>query len=58
MSNIFNTIHLLEDRLKSLLSNYEFLKEAGVAEIFGPGTPVIDAANAVLGHVLGERRNR
>ena len=38
--------------------DYEFLKDAGVAEIFGPGTPVIEAANAVLGHVLGERRNR
>lgn len=38
--------------------DYEFLKEAGVAEIFGPGTAVTDAASAVLGHVLGERRNR
>ena len=27
MINIFNAIHLLEDRLKSILSNYEFLKE-------------------------------
>ncbi len=38
--------------------DYEFLKEAGVVEVFGPGTPVTDAANAVLGHILGERRNR
>ena len=38
--------------------DYDFLKEAGVAEIFGPGTPVTEAASAVLGHVLGERRNR
>ncbi len=38
--------------------DYEFLKQAGVAEIFGPGTSVTDAANAVLGQVLGERRNR
>lgn len=38
--------------------DYEFLREAGVAEIFGPGTPVTEAASAVLGHVLGERRNR
>jgi len=38
--------------------DYEFLKEAGVAEIFGPGTTITDAAQAVLGQVLGERRNR
>lgn len=38
--------------------DYDFLKEAGVVEIFGPGTSVTDAAQAVLGHVLGERRNR
>ena len=31
MSNIFNAIHLLEDRLKSILSNYEFLKEENEA---------------------------
>lgn len=38
--------------------DYEALREAGVAEIFGPGTNVVDAANAVLGQILGERRNR
>lgn len=38
--------------------DYEALRDAGVAEIFGPGTSVIDAANAVLGQILGERRNR
>ncbi len=38
--------------------DYDYLKEAGVAEIFGPGTAITDAAQAVLGHVLGERRNR
>lgn len=38
--------------------DYEALLEAGVAEIFGPGTRVVDAANAVLGQILGERRNR
>ena len=38
--------------------DYQALREAGVAEIFGPGTNVIDAANAVLGQILGERRNR
>ncbi len=38
--------------------DYAFLREAGVAEIFGPGSNVIDAANAVLGQVSGQRRNR
>ena len=38
--------------------DYDALLEAGVAEIFGPGTNVVDAANAVLGQILGERRNR
>nr|WP_236994831.1 methylmalonyl-CoA mutase family protein [Granulosicoccus antarcticus] len=38
--------------------DYDALRDAGVAEIFGPGTSVIDAANAVLGQILGERRNR
>ncbi|MEZ5808674.1 MAG: methylmalonyl-CoA mutase [Zhengella sp.] len=38
--------------------DYDFLREAGVAEIFGPGTNVIDAAQAVLGQVAGLRRNR
>lgn len=27
MGDIFKAIHLLEDRLKNILSNYEFLKE-------------------------------
>lgn len=31
MSNIFKSIHLLEDKLKTLLSNYEFLKEENEA---------------------------
>ena len=38
--------------------DYAFLRDAGVAEIFGPGSNVIDAANAVLGQVSGQRRNR
>ena len=38
--------------------DHEFLKEAGVAEIFGPGTNVVEAAAAVLGRVQGLRRNR
>ncbi len=38
--------------------DYDFLRSAGVADIFGPGTNVIEAANAVLGRVSGDRRNR
>lgn len=38
--------------------DYEFLREAGVADIFGPGSNVIDAANAVLARVSGQLRNR
>ncbi|MFK7902205.1 MAG: methylmalonyl-CoA mutase [Nitratireductor sp.] len=38
--------------------DYAFLRDAGVADIFGPGSNVLDAANAVLGQVKGELRNR
>ncbi len=38
--------------------DYGFLRDAGVADIFGPGTNVIEAANAVLGCLTGSRRNR
>ncbi|MEX0860076.1 MAG: cobalamin-dependent protein, partial [Cucumibacter sp.] len=38
--------------------DYGFLREAGVAEIFGPGTNVIAAANAVMDTLEGRRRNR
>ncbi len=37
--------------------DYQFLKDAGVAEIFGPGSNVLDAANAVLARVAGLKRN-
>ena len=37
--------------------DYEFLKAAGVAEIFGPGTNVVEAASAVLGQIAGTRHN-
>jgi len=37
--------------------DYDFLRAAGVAEVFGPGSNVIDAANSVLGQVQGVRRN-
>ena len=38
--------------------DYEFLRNAGVAEIFGPGTNVLEAANAVLARLSGQIRNR
>jgi len=38
--------------------DYDFLKEAGVLEIFGPGTSITDAANAVLGRIMGQGSNR
>ena len=37
--------------------DYQELYDAGVAEIFGPGSNVLDAANAVLSQVQGQRRN-
>ena len=38
--------------------DYGFLRDAGVAEIFGPGSSVIVAANSVLNQIRGVRRNR
>ena len=38
--------------------DHQALREAGVAEIFGPGTNVLEAANAVFARVSGQRRNR
>lgn len=38
--------------------DYQALYDAGVSEIFGPGTAIIDSANAVLGQIVGDRRNR
>lgn len=37
--------------------DYDFLKENGVAAIFGPGTNVLDAACAVLDLMEGKRHN-
>jgi len=38
--------------------DYEFLREAGVAEIFGPGTNVLEAAFSVLNQIEGRLGNR
>ena len=37
--------------------DYEFLREAGVSAIFGPGTNVLDAMRSVLDLLVGVRRN-
>ena len=38
--------------------DYQFLKAAGVAEIFGPGTNVLDAMRCILDLLEGKRVNR
>ncbi|MEO6395630.1 MAG: methylmalonyl-CoA mutase [Devosia sp.] len=38
--------------------DYQFLRDAGVAEIFGPGTNVLEAAFAVLNQIEGKLSNR
>ncbi|HEX4298323.1 MAG TPA: cobalamin-dependent protein, partial [Devosia sp.] len=38
--------------------DYPFLRNAGVAEIFGPGTNVLEAAAAVLDRIEGRLSNR
>jgi methylmalonyl-CoA mutase len=38
--------------------DYEFLRAAGVAEIFGPGTNVLEAAFSVLNQIEGRLSNR
>ena len=38
--------------------DYDFLYDNGVAAVFGPGTNVLDAANAVLDLLEGKRRNQ
>jgi len=37
--------------------DYQALRDAGVADIFGPGTNVLDAANAVMSRIEGKLRN-
>ncbi len=38
--------------------DYDFLREAGVAEIFGPGTNVLESAFSVLNQIEGRLSNR
>jgi len=39
-------------------TDYDFLREAGVSDIFGPGTNVLDAAFSVLDRIEGKLSNR
>ncbi|MEO0637358.1 MAG: methylmalonyl-CoA mutase [Pseudomonadota bacterium] len=38
--------------------DFQDLRDAGVADIFPPGSNVLEAAGAVLGHISGQLRNR
>ncbi|MGI9350128.1 MAG: methylmalonyl-CoA mutase [Rhizobiaceae bacterium] len=38
--------------------DYEFLKEAGVTEIYGPGTNILESASSLLGHIKEKFRGR
>ncbi len=38
--------------------DYDFLIESGVSAVFGPGTNVLDAANAIIDLLEGKRRNQ
>ena len=38
--------------------DYEFLRQSGVAEIFGPGTNVLEAEFSVLNQIEGRLSNR
>ena len=38
-------------------ADYDFLKAAGVAEVFGPGTNVLDTMRSVMDLLEGKRRN-
>ena len=38
--------------------DYELLKKAGVAEIYGPGTNILESANSLLGHVREKFRGK
>jgi len=38
--------------------DYAFLKEAGVTEIYGPGTNILESAGSLLGHIKEKFRGR
>ncbi len=38
--------------------DYDFLKEAGVTEIYGPGTNILESASSLLGHIKEKFRGR
>jgi len=38
--------------------DYEFLREAGVADIYGPGTNILESASSLLGHIKEKFRGK
>ena len=40
------------------VQDYDFLKQAGVAEIYGPGSNILEAADNLLNHVQEKMRGR
>ena len=40
------------------VQDYEFLKEAGVTEIYGPGTNILESASSLIGHLQEKFRGR
>ncbi len=38
--------------------DYEFLKKAGVTEIYGPGTNILESASSLLGHIKEKFRGK
>jgi len=38
--------------------DYDFLKDAGVTEIYGPGTNILESAGSLLGHIKEKFRGR
>ncbi len=40
------------------VQDYEFLKDAGVTEIYGPGTNILDSATSLIGHLQEKFRGR
>jgi len=38
--------------------DYQFLKDAGVTEIYGPGTNILESAGSLLGHIKEKFRGK
>jgi len=40
------------------VQDHEFLKQAGVAEIYGPGTNILDSATSLMAHLKEKFRGK